>query len=206
MIEGATDDPYRTTVTGLDGPHYLRRFERLHGRTLRGADLDAAALAAYGSTHARLNRALRSFFHPAAGRELLWDLARAAHLRPLTPAILDDGRRAVVEDVLDRFEAHVQPLWPQLRAHVVHGDLNLDNVLLDEQGLVTGILDFGDLSHTAEIGDFAIGLASLLRGRSGDDVFRAARIAIDGYTSRTALEEIELAVLPDLVRPGSRRS
>jgi 4-aminobutyrate aminotransferase-like enzyme/Ser/Thr protein kinase RdoA (MazF antagonist) len=199
MIDGATDNPYRTTVAGSAGAHFVRVFERLRGRTSGGAELDDAALYAYGSTHARLNVALRAFFHPAAGRELLWDLEHALKLRPLLDAIADRKQRALVENVLDRFQSHVQPRWPRLRAHVVHGDLNLDNVLVDGHGQITGIVDFGDLTHTAEVADFAIGLASLLRGRAGDDVFRSARIVIDGYAAHTPLEDDELAVLGDLV-------
>ena len=198
-IDGATVNPYRTTVAGPDGTHFVRAFERLRGRTFGGAELDDRALSAYGSTHARLNLALRGFFDPAAGRELLWDLKQAPRLRPLVAAIADEHRRALVARVLDRFEAHVQPRWEHLRAHVVHGDLNLDNVLLDDRGLVTGIVDFGDVTHTAEVADFAIALASLLRGRQNDDVFRSARIAIDGYSAHVPLEEVELGVLPDLV-------
>jgi 4-aminobutyrate aminotransferase-like enzyme len=86
-----------------------------------------------------------------------------------------------------------------LRAQVVHGDLNLDNVLLDERNRIAGIVDFGDTSYTAQVADFAVGLASLLRGRPADDVFRAGRIAIDGYSSRIPLEPLELEVLGDLV-------
>ena len=39
---------------------------------------------------------------------------------------------------------------------MVHGDLNLDNVLLDDAGRISGIVDFGDLSYSAQVGDFAI--------------------------------------------------
>ena len=54
------------------------------------------ALAAFGATLARLGRALRGFFHPAAGRVLLWDIGHASGLRPLTDAIPDPYRRAIV--------------------------------------------------------------------------------------------------------------
>jgi 4-aminobutyrate aminotransferase-like enzyme/Ser/Thr protein kinase RdoA (MazF antagonist) len=189
---------YRTTVEGPDGTHLVRLFERLHGRD-GGPDLSDAAVRDYGVTHARLNLALRSFFHPAAGRQLLWDLAHAASLRPLTEAIADGPRRRLVEDMLDRYDARVAPRWPRLRLQVVHGDLNLDNVLLDVAGRISGIVDFGDVSHTAQVADFAIALASIMRGRPPDDIFRVARIALDGYESRLPLEPDELEVLGDLV-------
>jgi 4-aminobutyrate aminotransferase-like enzyme/Ser/Thr protein kinase RdoA (MazF antagonist) len=189
---------YRTTVEGVDGTHFVRLFERLHGHD-GGPDLPDAAVHDYAATHARLNLALRSFFHPGAGRELLWDLALAARLRPLTSAIADGRRRGLVEAVLDRYGARVAPRWSGLRAQVVHGDLNLDNLLLDDAGRISGIVDFGDVGYTAQVGDFAIALASIIRGRPLDDVFRVARIAIDGYASRIPFEAQELEALGDLV-------
>jgi 4-aminobutyrate aminotransferase-like enzyme/Ser/Thr protein kinase RdoA (MazF antagonist) len=189
---------YRTTVEGPDGTHFVRLFERLHGRN-GGPDLSDAAVRDYGATHARLNLALRSFFHAGSGRELLWDLSHASKLRSLSEAIEDSSRRRLVESVLDRYDANVAPRWPRLRAHVVHGDLNLDNVLLDDAGRISAIVDFGDVGHTAQIGDFAIGVASLIRGRPLDDAFRVARIASDGYQSRIPLEPDELDVFGDLV-------
>jgi 4-aminobutyrate aminotransferase-like enzyme/Ser/Thr protein kinase RdoA (MazF antagonist) len=189
---------YRTTVAGPDGTHFLRLFERLRGAD-GGPELSDAAVRDYGAMHARLNLALRSFFHPGSGRELLWDLAHAAKLRTLVAASEDPGRRRLVELVLDRYDANVAPRWPRLRAQVVHGDLNLDNVLFDDTGRVSAIVDFGDVGHTAQIGDFAIGVASLMRGRPLDDVCRIARLATDGYESRIPLEPEELEVLGDLV-------
>jgi 4-aminobutyrate aminotransferase-like enzyme/Ser/Thr protein kinase RdoA (MazF antagonist) len=181
----------------FDG-HHVRLFERLHGRT-GGPALDDAAIRGFAETHARLNLALRSFFHPAAGRELLWNLAHTPRLRPLLDAIEDRERRAVVERVVDTFEEQVAPAWPRLRAHVVHADFTLGNVLLDENDRTVAIVDFGDCAWSAQVADFAVALASLLRGRPNGDVFRVGRIAVDGYASRIPLEPDELGVLGYLV-------
>ncbi len=180
------------------GGHYVRLFERLHGHE-RGPGLGDDAVYAYAATHARLNLALRSFFHPAAGRYLLWDLKNAGGLRPLLEAVAADSRRGLLERAVERFERNVLPRWPRLRSHVVHGDFNLDNILFDDHDRVAGIVDFGDVSHTAQVADFAIGLASVLRSRPENDLFRVARIAIDGYASLIPFEPEELDVLGDLV-------
>src|SRR5512132_525753 len=193
---GAESD--RPTVEGPDCVHFVRLVDRMHGR-VGGSELDDGAVRDFSATNARLNLALRGFFPPAAGRELLWDLRHAAELRPLLASIADRRRRQLVADVIDRFERHVLPRWPLLRSQVVHGDFTLDNVFLDEGDRVAGIVDFGDTGHTAEVADFAIALASLLCGRPNDDVFRVGRIAIDGYGGRVPLEPLELDVLGDLV-------
>lgn len=178
--------------------HQVRLFERRHGHK-GGPELDDDAVRAIAEAHARLCLALRSFFHPAAGRELLWNLRAAPRLRPLLEGIADPARRALVTRALDRFEERVLPEWTRLRGQVVHGDFNLDNLLLDERGRVVGILDFGDCCHTALAADVAVALASFLRGRPPEDAFRTARIALDGFSSRLPLEPLELELLGDLV-------
>jgi 4-aminobutyrate aminotransferase-like enzyme/Ser/Thr protein kinase RdoA (MazF antagonist) len=187
----------RQLGSGTSNGHLVRLFERMPGRS--GArDLDDDAVSAFGQTNARLTRALRSFFHPAAGRELLWNPGQAARLRPLVASIPDSGRRQIVERVLDRYEERVLPRWDYLPAQVVHGDFTLDNVLVDELGRVSGITDFGDLGFGTRAGDLAIDLCSILRV-GGEEPFRTARIAIDGYQFRIPLEGEELDLLGDLV-------
>ena len=181
----------------FDG-HHVRLFERRPGYK-GGPELDDAAVYAVAAAHARLCLALRSFFHPAAGRELLWNLRATPQLRPLLDEIEVPEQRALVARTLDRFEERVLPEWPRLRAQVVHGDFNLDNLMLDEQGRLAGILDFGDCCHTALAADVAVAVASYLRGRPSGEVFRIARIALDGFASKLPLEPLELELMGDLV-------
>jgi 4-aminobutyrate aminotransferase-like enzyme/Ser/Thr protein kinase RdoA (MazF antagonist) len=187
----------RQRGAGQHQGHFVRLFERMPGRS--GArDLDDDAVFDFAAVNARLTLALRGFFHAAAGRDLLWNPGHAARLRPIATSIREAGRRQIVERVLDRYEERVLPRFDFLPAQVVHGDFTLDNVLVDEAGRVSGITDFGDLGFGTRAGDLAIDLCSILRV-GGEEPFRTARIAIDGYQSRIPLEDDEVDLLGDLV-------
>src|SRR6478609_3096599 len=97
-------------VRGPDGRNFpVRLFSFLPGRVTANTALTTQAIWSIGQTTARLGRALRGFFHPAADYEILWDITRMPKLRPLLTHVCDGHRRAQVELVLDRFEARVAP-------------------------------------------------------------------------------------------------
>ena len=190
----------RATFSAADGDHHVRAYSVLRGRgRIDAIELSDAALPGWGEMAARLGRALRGFFHPAAQRTMLWDVQHAARSRELLGSIRDARHRELVRLVLDRFDATVVPVWPALRAQVVHTDLTTDNFLTDDAGKVTGIVDFGDMSHSALMTDLASLLDALLIGRPDDESFRCARLVIDGYERITPLEPIELRIMPELV-------
>jgi 4-aminobutyrate aminotransferase-like enzyme len=120
-----------------------------------------------------------------------------AKLRPLLIHLSDAARKAQVERVLERFEARVAPVLPGLRAQVLHADMSLDNVLFDDELRVSGIVDFGDMTHTALVCDLAVAIADVLHGRG--DAIEAADAMIGGYVSVTPLEDEEAGLLADLV-------
>jgi 4-aminobutyrate aminotransferase-like enzyme/Ser/Thr protein kinase RdoA (MazF antagonist) len=204
-VPGAADDDRdpatrRATVTHGSDVHHVRMYDVLPGRQRTDPrELDDAALTAWGATTARLGLALRGFFHPAAQRTMLWDIQHAARTRSMVPAIRDAAQRDLVERVLDRYATAVAPVWPSFRAQVVHTDLTSDNALVDERGRITGIVDFGDASHSALIVDLAGVLDSLLGDRLGDELFRAARLILDGYQRHVPLEPLELRLLGELL-------
>jgi 4-aminobutyrate aminotransferase-like enzyme len=190
----AGDDP--GLLRARWGEHWVRLYDILPGHSrIAATDLSDAALIAWGETTARLGQALRAFTHPRARRTMLWDVQHALSSRGLLGDIRDPHARAVVAGVLDAFEARATPVWPLLRAQVAHTDLSVDNTLTDDDGFITGIIDFGDASHTALITELASVLDSVCSGREGAELFRAARLVLDGFQRRVPLEDLELDVL-----------
>ena len=191
---------YRAELSSSDGVHYVRLYDRLPGHaSVHAHELSDRAIRDWGRVAARLGRALRGFWHPAARRVMLWDPQHALRLRPMLGAVTDAAARELVERALGRFEQVVVPTWSSLRAQVIHTDLCTSNVLVDDHGRITGIVDFGDASFTALVVDAVTAVESLVAGRQGDDVFRTARIAIDGYERVTPLEPDEREIFGELL-------
>lgn len=184
---------------GTGTSHYLRAYDVLPGTAgLDGADLAPATVVAYGAACARTSRALRGFFHPSAGRRVPWHVEERSRTRALADHIGDPAVRALVDEAFDRFEERVGGRWASLRAQVVHGDLTLDNLLVDGER-VTGILDLGDLTHSTLVFDIAAAFGSLSATLQGDALFRTLRLFLDGYRSVTPLEPEEVAALGDTI-------
>jgi len=185
-------------VPGPDGRSCpVRLFTFLPGTVVKPAALTSQAIWSFGETTARCGRALRGFFHPRADYEILWGLKHAPKLRPLLPHLGDTGRRGQVERILDRFDARVAPALPGLRAQVIHGDMSLDNVLFGDDLRISGIVDFGDMSHAPLVSDLAVAIADVLHGHA--DPLAGAEQMIAGYVSVTPLDDEEARLLADLV-------
>ncbi len=194
----SADDTHHVDAEGTDGrKHIIRLVTLMPGRKLEPRDLDLEAIHHFGQISARLGRAMRGFFHPAAGHPLLWNIKHALDLRPLVENVSEPARRAIVSDVLDRFEEHVQPAFDGLRGQVIHNDLTSDNVLFDDDLRISGVLDFGDMAYSALVCDLVSTVEALMGER--DDPYDALRAAVAGFTSVTPLEPDEIELLPDLL-------
>ncbi|MDH3588469.1 MAG: aminotransferase class III-fold pyridoxal phosphate-dependent enzyme [Gammaproteobacteria bacterium] len=189
------------SVSAADGTSCLARMVSFLPGTLLGDAHGATARLQQelGSTLAQLGRALRGYFHPAARHELLWDLKNARRLREFVDHIPEERQRRRVAEVLDGFEAVALPVLPGLRAQVIHNDFNPGNVLVDEKDpdQIAGVIDFGDLVHSPLVVDLAVAAAYQLA--EGDDPLGPVTGLVSAYHQLTPLEEIELAVLFDLI-------
>lgn len=152
-----------------------------------------------GAMLARLGLCLRSFFHRAAGHHLPWDIKQASALRELIDFIPEAERRRLASAFLDNFEQHAKPLLPTLRAQVVHNDLNAYNVLVaaDDSSEVTGILDFGDMVHTALVNDIAV--AASYHVHDASRPLHPVATFVAAYHAIAPLEAREVELLYDLI-------
>jgi Ser/Thr protein kinase RdoA (MazF antagonist) len=190
-------------VTLPDGSmHLVRMLSWLSGQTLAQCPFQPPALLrSLGTLLGRLDAALEGFDHPAARRELKWDMARSLWVRDHLSALPDPGRRAMVTRHLDRFASEVLPILPQVRQGVIHNDANDWNLIVSDGSpdtrRVTGILDFGDMVSSALVAELAIGAAYAILGKP--DPLAALAAVVAGYHEACPLSEAELSLVFPLV-------
>lgn len=175
----------------------LRVVSYLPGIPLAEADKTPQTLEGLGRLLGRLDRALRAFGHPAAHDAFDWDLREALRSRDRLTAIPDPAQRKLVAFYLDRFEEKVLPHLASLRSGVIHNDANDWNILVDDDGRVSGLIDLGDATYSVVIAELAIACAYAMLEQNSS--LEAAAAVIRGYHAEHPLEEIELDLLFDLI-------
>ena len=175
----------------------------LPGKLLGVAARSARQRRACGTVAGRLSRALHSFEHAAAHRAIVWDVRHAGELRRLLAEQPDFPHRPAAAELLERIVPRIESRLPRLRHQVVHNDINPLNVLVDpgDEAHVCGVIDFGDLTHTALIADAAVAAAEQIPPDCGDDARLAGAAVLDlaaAYHEIAPLEEAELALLGTL--------
>ena len=169
----------------------------LEGHVLGAQLLSRDGLSEIGKLLARLGLALRGFVNGApAGRDLVWDTRHALRLMPQVENLAEEDR-ALASEILARHRDVTVPVLRRMRSQIIHGDVHPHNALVDAQGNITGLIDFGDMVHAPLILDLANAAGDFLTPSAdvGDTIFDLVR----GYRSVTPLEEAEADALIDLI-------
>jgi 4-aminobutyrate aminotransferase-like enzyme/Ser/Thr protein kinase RdoA (MazF antagonist) len=158
-------------------------------------------LRSLGRFLGEMDSALADFDHPAARRELKWDLGRAGWIRNHLKLIREDSRRALVEKFLIIYESEAALALPSLRRSVVYGDANDYNVLvgppLPLPCKVISVIDFGDMHESVTVSEVAIATAYAILGK--EHPLQAAAEVVRGYHRSFALRPEELKMLYGLI-------
>lgn len=151
-----------------------------------------------GEIVGRATIALDGFDHPAAHRQLQWDVACAdLVISRYRGEVTDPGRRRILDRALADYRAVVAPLLGRLPRSVIHNDANDHNLLVRSE-TVTGLLDFGDAVHSLTVNDLAVACAYAMLDQA-DPAAVSCHIQ-EGYSRHRPLDPLERHVLPQLIR------
>ena len=201
-----------TSISDDTGASYwVRMLTYLPGKPLAKINPHPPALLrSLGALFGHIDQALADFSHPAAERDLKWDMRRATPvIREHYPHVSSSEKRAILDYFLLHFETHVQPILPTLRSSIIHNDGNDYNILVqppsseDEVatalagGQVAGVIDFGDIIYGHPVCDLAITTAYAMLNKA--DPLAVAAQVVAGYHAVYPLTDSELAVLYPLI-------
>ncbi len=178
--------------------HMVRVLTYLPGVVMADLPTSDALYQDVGAVMARSGIALRDFFHPAAGYDLLWDLRQLPKIRCLTQYLDDATLREMVEQDLDFTCEYILPQLSGMRSQIIHNDGNIHNLIVDPNNpdKVSGLVDFGDMMHAPLIFDLAVSAGSLTLD-STDPLAVMCQVAA-GYDRVLPLEEKEIDLLSHL--------
>jgi 4-aminobutyrate aminotransferase-like enzyme/Ser/Thr protein kinase RdoA (MazF antagonist) len=158
-------------------------------------------LTSLGRLLGTIDSGLQNFSHPAAQRELKWDLSAAGWIKEHLNEIADSKRRALVEKFLTLYDSQIVPALGSFRRSVIYGDANDYNVLVSDPWPLprkaVSIIDFGDIHHGITVSELAIATAYAALGKK--DVLRAVASVVAGYHEVFPLQEVELEALYNLI-------
>jgi Ser/Thr protein kinase RdoA (MazF antagonist) len=168
--------------------YFVRLIEYLEGNFLKDSNMDNAAHKNLGIFLGKLSQSLTGFSHPAADREFEWDVRATELIKSRLDNLKSESGNKTVNHFLNEFEQNISP--HELRMAVIHNDGNDHNILVDEQGETTRIIDFGDMVYSYQVTEPAVCMAYV--GLENDDPFMPMAHVLKGYHSCFPLTDSEL--------------
>jgi len=185
------------TVAGREGSYATCLMGYLPGELLASRSPDGPLLENLGETLARLDLALRGFFHPALGQRIAWDVRRLPELVEHAVFIDSPNLRRSVQNAAAALKERL-PALRSMQSQAIHGDCHAHNVLVEANArTVSGILDFGDMVHAPRVLEPAVAMSELLAEERVS--LENVAVLLAGYSRRTPLEPAGLELLYDLI-------
>lgn len=188
------------TVDGLEGARFLVLFSYLEGKAPDDAGDLTVGFTELGAIAARCHAHVLTWEKPVNFERLVWDAEAVFGAAPIWghwrdgPAV-DADVRAVLVRVEKTIRARLTAFGkPPERFNLIHADMRLANLLVDEQG--TRLIDFDDCGYGWFLYDFAAAISFMEDDPRVPDLQAAW---LRGYRSVRALSESDEAEIDTFI-------
>jgi len=170
--------------------HHVRLTSYYTGSFLSEKNLETSDYFVLGKFIGRLTKALEQFSHKGADRSFLWDAARTDLIKSYLSYVSSKNDKDVLNYFLHDFEINAQPVLSGLKRSVIHNDANDNNIILDDNNNITGIIDLGDMVFSNRCVEIATCMAyvAILK----DSTYESLKSLLMGYLSIIDLNKKEI--------------
>ncbi len=170
--------------------YFVRLIEYLDGQFLKDSTMSDPDHENLGEFLGKLSQSLAGFSHPAADREFEWDVRTTNLIKSRLDYLGSESEKKTVTHFLNEYEKNILPIGNELRMAVIHNDGNDHNVLINDKGKTTGIIDFGDMVYSYQAAEPAVCMTYV--GLEKKDAFMPMAQVLKGYYSCFPLRDTEL--------------
>ena len=162
----------------------------LYRQLFKRKNLETSDYFVLGEFIGRLTRSLEQFSHEGANRSFLWDAARTDLIKNYLSYVSSKSDRDILNYFLHDFEINAQPVLSGLKRSVIHNDANDNNIILDDNNNITGIIDLGDMVFSNRCVEIATCMAyvAILE----DSTYESLQSLLMGYLSLIDLNKKEI--------------
>ena len=111
--------------------------------------------------------------------------------------IESESDKAVVRHFIENYQLNIVPNEKYLRTQYIHNDGNDHNVLLNDNGHISGVIDFGDMAHTFLASELAVAITYLILEEAEPET--KIKSVVEGFQSVYPLRDEEIESLIHLV-------
>ena len=178
------------TMDKVGFTYYARMVTFIPGIFLKDYAQSEDMLFSLGTFMARLSRAMKGFKQPAASRKFSWNLSQDDFIQHFRQELKPDEERDIVCFFLHQAQAYYMNHGKDIPWAVIHNDGNGHNILVNDLGDTTGIIDFGDMGHSYQAAEPAVAMAYVALD-AGDPLHSMGQV-LKGYHESFQLSEKEL--------------
>lgn len=185
-------------VTTLNGQKSIcRMLSFIEGTFLGDTPASHTIYSSLGTYLAHLNLKLSTHnSYVLRARENVWDLKYFHLNKKYIKDISEAHHRSIVLYFFQQYEQYVIPVLPELRTQIIHGDANEWNILT-KKNQISGLIDFGDLSHSYLIDEVAIALTYICYDK--EDPLEWVDGFLSSYHEIVSLKAKEIKILYYLI-------
>ncbi len=177
-----------TAIESHNSKNYVRLLTYIEGDFLKDVKPNRIMLFSVGQFLGSLDNALIGFEHRSSSREFIWDAAQVDVLIRQLDQSKDD--RSLIEYFIKAYKENVYSHINELSKGIIHNDGNDHNVIIDQNGKIKSIIDFGDMVFSLQALEPAVCMAYI--AMSQKNPFELIASLLKGYSSTKALSDKDL--------------